>query len=255
MARVFVSGSSTGLGLLAGRWLAERGHEVTLHARTEQRTAELRAALPQAALVLGDLSRIADMRNVAEQVNALGRHDAVIHNAAVYRQPDRIETTDGLSLTFAVNVLAPYLLSALIERPDRLVYLTSGLQNGAAPDLATPSGPAAGGTGCRPTPRASCSTRCWRSASPGAGPRSGRTRSARAGCRPGWAARARRTTSPSAPRPRRGSPPGDDPATDVTGAVPLPPAAAAPCPASVRDPRAQEALFAYCAELTGQQLG
>jgi NAD(P)-dependent dehydrogenase (short-subunit alcohol dehydrogenase family) len=41
----------------------------------------------------------------------------------------------GLSLTFAVNVLAPYLLTALVERPDRLVYMTSGLQNGAGPDL------------------------------------------------------------------------------------------------------------------------
>ena len=59
------------------------------------------------------------MRRVAEQVNALGRHDAVIHNAAVYRVQDRVQTDDGLSLTFAVNVLAPYLLTALIERPDR----------------------------------------------------------------------------------------------------------------------------------------
>src|SRR5919112_2029553 len=114
MARVFITGSSTGLGLLAGRWLAERGHEVTLHARNEQRTSELRAALPQARVVLGDLSRIADVREVADQANALGRHDAVIHNAAVYRQPERIETEDGLSLTFAVNVLAPYLLTALV---------------------------------------------------------------------------------------------------------------------------------------------
>jgi NAD(P)-dependent dehydrogenase (short-subunit alcohol dehydrogenase family) len=107
MARVFISGSSTGLGLLAGQWLAGRGHQVTLHARNPQRTADLRAALPQAAFVLGDLSRIEDMRSVAEQVNALGRHDAVIHNAAVYRLQDRVQTDDGLSLTFAVNVLAP----------------------------------------------------------------------------------------------------------------------------------------------------
>ena len=135
MARVFVSGSSTGLGLLACRWLAARGHQVTLHARNAQRTDELHAALPHAPLVFGDLSRIDDMRRVAEQVNALGRHDAVIHNAAVYRVPDRVQTDDGLSLTFAVNVLAPYLLTALIERPDRIVYMTSGLQNGAAPDL------------------------------------------------------------------------------------------------------------------------
>jgi NAD(P)-dependent dehydrogenase (short-subunit alcohol dehydrogenase family) len=166
VARVFVSGSSTGLGLLACTWLAARGHQVTLHARNAERTADLRAALPHAPLVLGDLSKIDDMRRVADQVNALGRHDAVIHNAAVYRVPDRVQTDDGLSLTFAVNVLAPYLLTALIERPDRIVYMTS----------TTHSGPATGGTGCRRTPTASSSTRCWRWASLGAGPRSGRTR-------------------------------------------------------------------------------
>ena len=83
MARVFVTGSSTGLGLLAARWLDARGHEVTLHARSAERTDEPRAALPRAALVVGDLSRIDGMRQVAEQVNALGRHAAVIHNAGV----------------------------------------------------------------------------------------------------------------------------------------------------------------------------
>lgn len=135
MARVFISGSSTGLGLLAARRLTEQGHDVTVHARNDQRTSELREVLPDAQVVLGDLSRMADVRGVADQVNALGRHDAVIHNAAVYRQQRRIETEDGLSLTFAVNVLAPYLLTALIDHPDRMVHMTSGLQDGSRPDL------------------------------------------------------------------------------------------------------------------------
>ena len=95
MARVFVTGSSTGLGLLSARWLDERGHHVTLHARSPERTAELREALPRAPLVVGDLSRIDGVREVAEQVNALGRHDAVIHNAGVYRVPHRVPTDDG----------------------------------------------------------------------------------------------------------------------------------------------------------------
>jgi NAD(P)-dependent dehydrogenase (short-subunit alcohol dehydrogenase family) len=61
----------------------------------------------------------------------------VIHNAGVgYRQPDRIQTPDGLSHVFAINVLAPYLLSALMTRPDRLVYLSSGMHRGGNPDLA-----------------------------------------------------------------------------------------------------------------------
>jgi NAD(P)-dependent dehydrogenase (short-subunit alcohol dehydrogenase family) len=69
---------------------------------------------------------------VADQVNRLGRFDAVIHNAGVgYREP-RVETEDGLSHVFAVNVLAPYLLTAWIERPDRLVYLSSGMHHGVS---------------------------------------------------------------------------------------------------------------------------
>lgn len=254
MARVFVSGSSTGLGLLAGRWLAERGHQVTLHARDEQRTTDLRAALPQAAFVLGDLSRITDMRRVAEQVNALGRHHAVIHNAAVYRQPDRIETADGLSLTFAVNVLAPYLLTALVERPDRLVYLTSGLQNGAAADLRDPQWAhrrwnwmqAYSESKLFDTILAFGVARRWPEVSSNA-------------VSPGWVPT--RMGGAGAPddlglgaETQAWLAAGDDPATRMSGQY-LFHRQPQPVPASVRDPRAQEALFAYCAELTGQRLG
>lgn len=132
MARVFVTGSSDGLGLLAGRLLVEWGHAVTLHARNAARAEDARRALPEAeTVVIGDLSSIAQTRAVAEQVNAFARFDAVIHNAGVGGLGSRIETADGLSQTFAVNVLAPYLLTALISRPDRLVYLSSGMHRGA----------------------------------------------------------------------------------------------------------------------------
>lgn len=135
MARIFVTGSSTGLGLLAAQRLAERGHDVTLHARDEQRAAEPRATLPEAPVVLGDLSTLDGMRRVADGVNAIGHHEAVIHNAAVYDQPERLATADGLSLTFAVNLLAPYLLTALVARPERLVFVTSGLHANGRFDL------------------------------------------------------------------------------------------------------------------------
>src|ERR1700676_78637 len=129
MSRIFITGSSDGLGLMAARLLVGDGHQVTLHARNEVRAADTRHSLPQAeAIVVGDLSSIAEMRRVAEQVNALGRYDAVIHNAGVgYREPRRIETVDGLSHIFAINVLAPYLLTALVTPPDRLIYLSSGM--------------------------------------------------------------------------------------------------------------------------------
>ncbi|MFG1926959.1 SDR family NAD(P)-dependent oxidoreductase [Cryptosporangium sp. NPDC048952] len=140
MSRVFITGSADGLGMLAARRLVDEGHRVTLHARTEQRAEEARKALPAAdAVVVGDVSALDAMRSVAEQVNALGRHDAVIHNVAVgYQEPRRIETADGLAHVFAVNVLAPYVLTALITRPDRLVYLSSGMHQSGRTDVDDP---------------------------------------------------------------------------------------------------------------------
>ncbi|KND61705.1 daunorubicin C-13 ketoreductase [Candidatus Burkholderia verschuerenii] len=138
MERVFITGSSDGLGLMAAQLLVEQGHEVVLHARNDARADDTRRAVPQArAVVTGDLSSIEETRGVAEQANALGRFDAVIHNAGVgYREPRRIETVDGLPHVFAINVLAPYVLTALIDKPSRLVYLSSGMHRGSRADLA-----------------------------------------------------------------------------------------------------------------------
>jgi NAD(P)-dependent dehydrogenase (short-subunit alcohol dehydrogenase family) len=136
MSRVFITGSTDGLGLMAARLLLEQGHEVVLHARSAARAADARRSLPSAqAVVTGDLASLAQTREVAAQVNQLGRFDAVIHNAAVgYREP-HIQTGDGLPHVFAINVLAPYVLTALIERPKRLVYLSSGMHRRANASL------------------------------------------------------------------------------------------------------------------------
>ncbi len=129
MARVFITGSADGLGQLAARLLVKEGHGVVLHARNARRAAEALAAVAGAeTVVAGDLSSIADTKQLAEAVNKLGPFDAVIHNAAIgYREARRIETTDGLPQVFAVNSLAPYILTCLINPPKRLVYISSGL--------------------------------------------------------------------------------------------------------------------------------
>lgn len=140
MARVFITGSSDGLGRGAAQLLVEQGHRVVLHARNDQRAKEALAAVPGAeGVVIGDLSSIRETRGVAEQVNALGSFDGVIHNAGVGDREGRIETEDGLPHVFAVNTLAPYILTALIGRPERLIYLSSGLHqsgDGSLKDLA-----------------------------------------------------------------------------------------------------------------------
>jgi NAD(P)-dependent dehydrogenase (short-subunit alcohol dehydrogenase family) len=126
MARVFITGSADGLGRAAAQTLLEDGHEVVVHARSESRLTAVRDLVDRGATaVVGDLSDLLQTRDVAEQVNRLGRLDAVIHNAGVMSGPPVLR----------VNVVAPYLLTALIERPERLVYLSSGMHRGGRADL------------------------------------------------------------------------------------------------------------------------
>ncbi|RYY91460.1 MAG: SDR family NAD(P)-dependent oxidoreductase, partial [Chitinophagaceae bacterium] len=136
MARVFITGSADGLGKLAAQRLAAEGHKVIVHARNKERLLEALRAVPDAeAGVAGDLSSLAEMRGVAEGVNSIGAVDAVIHNAAVGFREDRRTTVDGLPHVFATNALAPYVLTCLIGRPKRLVFLSSGLHTSGDPDL------------------------------------------------------------------------------------------------------------------------
>lgn len=136
MARIFISGSSAGLGLMAADKLISQGHKVVLHARNASRAEDARRELPKAeAIVVGDVETIAGSKDVAAQVTKLGQFDAVIHNAAVgYREGHRV-TADGLPHVFAINTLSVYILTALIERPKRIVYLSSGMHHHAGANL------------------------------------------------------------------------------------------------------------------------
>ena len=137
MARILITGSADGLGKLAARQLIQEGHRVVLHARNQRRGDEASAATQGADTVLiGDLAALEGMTSVARQANALGTFDAVIHNAAVgYREPRREKTKDGLEPLFAINSVAPYLLTALITPPRRLVYVSSGLHRSGSSRL------------------------------------------------------------------------------------------------------------------------
>jgi NAD(P)-dependent dehydrogenase (short-subunit alcohol dehydrogenase family) len=137
MVSVLVTGSTDGIGAETGRALVAGGHRVVVHARNEERAAVARDAVVGAAgVVVGDAESLAQVRSVAEQAIAAGPYDVVIHNLGVAGADRRSVTVDGFERIFQVNVLAPYLLTCLVPRPHRLVYLTSGLEANGVADLA-----------------------------------------------------------------------------------------------------------------------
>jgi NAD(P)-dependent dehydrogenase (short-subunit alcohol dehydrogenase family) len=128
MSRIFITGSSDGLGLLTAKALITEGHQVVLHARNENRAAETLKKVTGAETILtADLGSIEETKELAAKVNGLGAFDAVIHNAGVYQ-------VDNQTI-FKVNTLAPYILTCLIQQPKRLVYLSSGMHLQGNPGL------------------------------------------------------------------------------------------------------------------------
>lgn len=138
MARIFITGSSDGLGAAVAQRLVANGHSVLLHARNAQRATDATAACPGAeGVVTGDLSSISETKALADEVNKLGTFDCIIHNAGLYRGPYR-KTPDGIPALAAVNTLAPYILTCLVARPKRLVFLSSEMHqsgNGSLEDI------------------------------------------------------------------------------------------------------------------------
>lgn len=255
MARVLVTGSTDGLGLASGRWLAGRGHLVTWHARSEARAADLRAEVgDDARVVVGDLASLEEVRSVAAQAAAAGPHDAAIHNAGVgFRRPGREVSRDGHELHLAVNVLAPFVLTALVPGPRRLVYLSSGMHRGGTPDLDD----------------VQWLRRPWRGTQAYSDSKlldvvlamalARRWPAARAhAVEPGWVAT--RMGGPGAPDDLEAGAvtqawlaAGEDPATDVSGGYWYHQARLEAHPAA-HDVRLQDALVKLCASLTGVEL-
>jgi len=136
MARIFITGSSDGIGQHIARNLIAQGHHVTLHARNASRAKDASNGAPGAeGVLIGDLSTISAIKKLAQDANSTGTFDAVIHNAGIGYGEGKKVTEDGIAHVFAVNVLAPYILTALMERPKRLVYLSSGLHTGGDASL------------------------------------------------------------------------------------------------------------------------
>jgi NAD(P)-dependent dehydrogenase (short-subunit alcohol dehydrogenase family) len=128
MAKIFITGSTDGLGLLAANSLISQDHEVYLHARNQERKEEvLKKSTGAKGVFIADLSHIEQIKQLAKDVNEFGRFDAIIHNAGIY-------TAAGKDI-FSVNVIAPYILTCLIEQPKRLIYISSDMHLGGQSKL------------------------------------------------------------------------------------------------------------------------
>ena len=125
--RILITGSTEGLGRATAAALLASGHDVVVHARTAERLASLHDLTAAGARsVVGDLGDLAQVLDVAAQANTIGPMDAVVHNAGV---------GNGSPMVLPVNVVAPYALTAAMDRPSRLVYLSSGMHRGGHAQL------------------------------------------------------------------------------------------------------------------------
>ncbi|HUR03649.1 MAG TPA: SDR family NAD(P)-dependent oxidoreductase [Nonomuraea sp.] len=125
MALILVTGASTGLGRNTANALSDDGHGVVIHARSRARLTDANDAARWKGIIIGDLAELDETRDVARQASRFGRFDAVIHNAGTMHSPEAI----------TVNTVAPYMLTALMDKPARLIYLSSSMHRTGSTDL------------------------------------------------------------------------------------------------------------------------
>ena len=128
MSKIFITGSTDGLGFLAAQQLIKENHQVYVHARNSSRAEYVLNNLPDVANVLvADLSDLNETKQLASNLNDLGKFDTIIHNAGVLSASSKV--------IFTVNTLAPYVLTSLVEMPKRLIFLSSSMHKGGSPLL------------------------------------------------------------------------------------------------------------------------
>ncbi len=135
---ILITGSTDGIGLEAAKALVKKGHRVILHGRNSEKLNDAKRALSDLAdagvisAYLADLSSMSEVSLLADQI--LAEHtqlDVLINNAGIFKTPTTI-TSDGLDIRFAVNTLAPYLLTQklmpVLAEDARVINLSSAAQ-------------------------------------------------------------------------------------------------------------------------------
>lgn len=129
MSRIFITGSTRGIGAKTARQLIDLGHEVVVHARNHARAEEAKAQFPDAyGTVVGELDSLISTSAMSAMANTLGPYDVIIHNAGTGGGvAERVQTAEGFERIFHTNVIAPYLLTSQMELPGRMIFLTSSI--------------------------------------------------------------------------------------------------------------------------------
>lgn len=136
-SNILITGASDGLGKETARMLAARGAHLILHGRNAEKTLQVMQTLQaetgnaRIEIILADFSSLAQVRRMAAEIQSrYSRLDVLVNNAGLYC-PKRLLTEDGFEMTFAVNYLAPFLLTNLLtpllisSAPARIVNLSS----------------------------------------------------------------------------------------------------------------------------------
>lgn len=126
MSKIFITGSSDGIGFEAAKELINLGHEVILHARDRKKAKVLEQRL-KAKVLIADFNNNDEIKHLAEELNKLDRFDTIIHNAGVLNEDE--------NSIFQVNVLAAYILTMLIKKPKQLIYIGSNMHSQGNFDL------------------------------------------------------------------------------------------------------------------------
>ncbi|TLP39393.1 SDR family NAD(P)-dependent oxidoreductase [Arcobacter arenosus] len=120
MSKIFITGSSDGIGLETARQLVSLGHEVVFHAKDKQRAMQIKAYFKiDVKILIADLNNLDETKILADELNLLGGFDTIIHNAGVLNEDKKT--------IFKVNVLAPFVLTALISKPKQVLYIGSNM--------------------------------------------------------------------------------------------------------------------------------